>query len=114
MLFQLFLYRAEVHRSLNYLEIVRNLQFFRVNGRLENPRRLQLRHILNHSLGRLFPVIEYLSELLVDLRDGNVLYFGFVEEVFGQFGVVNRNFLEFLQRDRSVLLAVFDLQREFL
>lgn len=36
-LFKFLFYGAEVHRSLNYLEIVWNLKLLRIDRRLENP-----------------------------------------------------------------------------
>lgn len=111
-LLQLLFYRGEVHRLLDDLEVVGDLELLGVHGLVEDPGGRHFRHALDHSGGGLLPVIEDCAELLVVLAlwHGYRLDICLVEEILGQFRMVHRQLLEFRLRNGSELVSVFDLE----
>lgn len=113
-IFQFFCNRSEVHRFLNYWEVVRNLQFFRVNCFSEYPRWVWLWKGLNHSKCNFFPVVEDVVVRIIHVWNLNRLDFGFIEKIFEKLWMFLCFHLKFLHSDGSVLLSIFDQQWKFL
>lgn len=53
------LYCAQVHWVFDDIEVIRDVQLFRVYGLVENPRLLMLPQLIDHPLGCFLPAIDY-------------------------------------------------------
>lgn len=112
-LFEVLFDGAEIHRLLDYVKIIVDLQLHWVHWLIEDPGLGVLGQCVHHPVGHFFPVVVDWHRL-VDWGHVDVLRLCFILEVLCYFWVVSGHRVELLLRDRSILGSVEHLEDVFL